>query len=64
MTIALDEDTTTPNRSARQTKWLARLEQELKRRIGWADEAVSPFGRDRGADDTKPAIKPAIRHAA
>ena len=64
MTKVLDEDTIASKRSVRHTKWLARLEQELKRRIGWADEAVSPFARDRGVDEAKPAIKPAIRHAA
>ena len=30
-----------------RTKWLAVLESELKRRIGWVDEAVSPFARKR-----------------
>ncbi len=28
-----------------KTTWLPLLEQELKRRVGWTDEAVSPFGR-------------------
>ena len=29
----------------RTAQWLPVLEQELKRRIGWVDEAVSPFAR-------------------
>lgn len=29
----------------RTTQWLAALEQELKSRVGWLDEAVSPFAR-------------------
>jgi hypothetical protein len=29
----------------RPTGWLAILERELKLRIGWADEALSPFAR-------------------
>jgi hypothetical protein len=32
----------------RTTQWLAALERELKSRVGWVDEAVSPFaGRTR-----------------
>jgi hypothetical protein len=27
----------------RNTRWLAALERELKSRVGWVDEAVSPF---------------------
>jgi hypothetical protein len=29
----------------RKAQWLPVLEQELKRRIGWVDEAISPFAR-------------------
>ena len=29
--------------AGRKTRWLAALEQELKSRVGWVDEAVSPF---------------------
>jgi hypothetical protein len=29
--------------SVRPDRWLSALEQELKSRVGWADEAVSPF---------------------
>ena len=33
-----------------KTPWLAALERELKSRVGWVDEAVSPFaGRSRSA---------------
>lgn len=33
-----------PARNAvRKTRWLPALEQELKSRVGWVDEAVSPF---------------------
>lgn len=40
----------------RPTGWLAILERELKLRIGWIDEALSPFARpmrevDSVADD-------------
>jgi hypothetical protein len=41
------------NRTAtRPSQWLSVLEQELKSRIGWVDEAVSPFA------DRKPAATP------
>ena len=34
--------------SVREANWLTALEQELKSRVGWIDEAVSPFaGRRR-----------------
>lgn len=33
--------------AARTTQWLATLEQELKSRVGWVDEAVSPFARQK-----------------
>ncbi|MEA2980533.1 MAG: hypothetical protein QOF09_2356 [Alphaproteobacteria bacterium] len=33
--------------AAGKTRWLAALEQELKSRVGWADEAVSPFAGKR-----------------
>ena len=29
--------------AVRTTQWLAALEQELKSRVGWVDEAISPF---------------------
>jgi hypothetical protein len=33
-----------PARKAiRKPRWLPALEQELKSRVGWVDEAVSPF---------------------
>ena len=31
--------------AARTTQWLPALEQELKSRVGWVDEAISPFAR-------------------
>ena len=30
-------------------RWLPTLEQELKSRVGWVDEAVSPFAVERRA---------------
>jgi hypothetical protein len=33
--------------ATRTTQWLAALEQELKSRVGWVDEAVSPFARPK-----------------
>jgi len=31
--------------SMQQARWLPILEKEIKRRVGWADESVSPFAR-------------------
>ena len=48
--------TTSPS-AVRATNWLSALEQELKSRVGWIDEAVSPFaGRRRRR--TKISSKP------
>jgi hypothetical protein len=42
------------SRAARKTNWLPALEQELKSRVGWVDEAVSPFaGKRRKAQPAK-----------
>ena len=35
--------------ASRKTRWLPALEQALKSRIGWVDEAVSPFAAARRA---------------
>ena len=41
---------------ARRDGWLAALEKELRSRVGWVDEAVSPFaiGRRRAARGKSP----------
>jgi hypothetical protein len=36
-------------RKAIRESWLPALERELKRRVGWVDEAVSPFAATRQA---------------
>jgi hypothetical protein len=41
MTAASDRDE--PKAAGRRTRWLPALERELKSRVGWVDEAVSPF---------------------
>jgi hypothetical protein len=33
--------------AVRKTHWLPALEKELKSRVGWVDEAVSPFAAKR-----------------
>jgi hypothetical protein len=46
--IALQDEEGLPvTASPRAPRWLPQLEQELKSRIGWADEVVSPFARTR-----------------
>ena len=44
----------------RKAQWLPVLENEIRRRVGWVDEAVSPFARSRHAQD----IETDVRHAA
>ncbi len=44
----------------RKKQWLSVLETELRRRMGWVDEAISPFGRTQ----RKRKIKPTVRTAA
>ncbi len=36
-----------------RARWLPLLEEELRDRIGWADEAVSPFARASRATDAE-----------
>ena len=52
--------TTSPS-AVRATNWLSALEQELKSRVGWIDEAVSPFaGRRRRRAKIAPKPQPTI----
>jgi hypothetical protein len=49
---------TEPNgTSVRQDRWLPALERELKSRVGWADEAVSPFASGRRPTQTPSEIQ-------
>jgi hypothetical protein len=41
----------------RKTQWLAALESELKSRVGWTDEAVSPFAMKRWRAAAQPEIR-------
>ena len=59
MSIRLHQ-TTSPS-AVRATNWLSVLEQELKSRVGWIDEAVSPFtGRRRRRTKTGSKPQPTI----
>lgn len=58
MTMALRDDSE-GKRTTPKMRWLPLLEQVLKLRIGWVDEAVSPFARRRREDKTKPSIRQA-----
>jgi hypothetical protein len=40
-----EEEYRPTNRRRRKESWLPVLEQALKQRMGWTDEAVSPFAR-------------------
>ena len=59
--LALQHEThATAKPEPRKIQWLAALEQELKRRIGWVDAAVSPFARKR----RRRAVPAKLRRAA
>lgn len=48
-----------PSRTkARDTRWLSLLENELRSRIGWTDEAVSPFARSRRTAQAQRKVAP------
>jgi hypothetical protein len=48
--------------TTRETRWLNVLESELRSRIGWADEAVSPFAiRRRTAAERREIPPPTLR---
>jgi hypothetical protein len=40
---ALRQNDEPSGKAIRKTRWLPALEQELRSRVGWVDEAVSPF---------------------
>lgn len=39
-----------------QPSWLPILERELRRRVGWVDELVSPFARSKPQPGVKVAV--------
>lgn len=41
--------------SGKKSDWLPALENELRRRMGWVDEAISPFARALHRAKLKPA---------
>ena len=43
------QDDEPAQKAIRKTRWLPALEQALKSRVGWVDEAVSPFAVERRA---------------
>jgi hypothetical protein len=47
--------------AVRKTHWLAALEKELKSRVGWIDEAVSPFGGRRRSRNRARIVAPLAR---
>lgn len=44
-------------RKVRKTHWLPALEKELRSRVGWVDEAVSPFAAKRRMARAEPKIQ-------
>ena len=61
MAELLNEDDTDVPSSARPPRWLPTLERELKSRVGWVDEAVSPFARvPQETAAAKPVVPPVV----
>lgn len=59
--IALRESVGPTDKPARRKgQWLGVLETELRRRMGWVDEAISPFGRTK----RKRKARATLRNAA
>lgn len=56
MAILQEEELLLVKHAARIARWLPLLEEELKSRIGWADEAVSPFALAGRTANAKPDL--------
>ena len=46
--------------AARKIRWLTALERELKSRVGWVDEAVSPFAGRKRTEPVSAKIRPEL----
>jgi hypothetical protein len=57
MNTSQEENRPAAQTADRKERWLPLLEQELKHRVGWSDEAVSPFARSSRASRTKPTVR-------
>lgn len=44
----------------RKSQWLATLERELRSRVGWVDEAVSPFAGRKCTEPAPAKIRPQL----
>jgi hypothetical protein len=54
---ALRQNDESTGKAVRKTRWLPALEQELKSRVGWVDEAVSPFAAETRAAQAAAKIR-------
>jgi hypothetical protein len=54
---ALRQNDESAGKATRKTRWLPALEKALKSRIGWIDEAVSPFAIERPATQAAAKIQ-------
>jgi hypothetical protein len=54
---ALRQNDEPAGKLARKTRWLPALEQELKSRVGWVDETVSPFAAQTRAAQAASKIR-------
>jgi hypothetical protein len=58
---ALQQNDEPSETTARKTGWLPALEKELKSRVGWVDEAVSPFATETRAARIAAKIENTLR---
>lgn len=58
---ALRQNDEPTGKAVAKTRWLPALEQELKSRVGWVDEAVSPFAVERRAAQATAKIRDAFQ---
>ena len=55
------QDQPMPDRAAaRRESWLTVLERELRSRVGWVDEAVSPYGTGRRRTSRGKSPRPSL----
>ena len=59
--VAFQTDDEPSSHAARKSNWLPALEKELKSRVGWVDEAVSPFAAQTRAAQAAAKIESAFQ---
>ena len=58
---AMPQNDEPAGKAVRKARWLPALEKELKSRVGWVDEAVSPFAAETRAAQAAAKIQDAFQ---